>query len=51
MAEQFPVSKVEEAFDEQGVPRDPKLKEKLRPLLDELHWYTEAVVRHRRARD
>ena len=48
MSEKFPVSKVQEAFDDQGVPRDPTLKEKLRPLLDELLWYTEAVVRHRR---
>jgi NAD(P)H-dependent FMN reductase len=46
----LPVSHVEEAFDPDGGVRDPKLAARIGPFLDELVWYTEALVRQR-ARD
>jgi NAD(P)H-dependent FMN reductase len=44
----LPVSRVEEAFDERGDIRDQKLAARIGPFLDELVWYTEALVRQRR---
>ena len=44
----LPVSKVDEAFDELGSLRDPKLAARVRPFLDELVWYTLALA-HQRA--
>jgi NAD(P)H-dependent FMN reductase len=46
----LPVSRVEEAFGEQGELRDPKLADRVGPFLDELIWYTTALA-GRRARD
>jgi NAD(P)H-dependent FMN reductase len=43
----FPVSRVSEVFDEQGEVRDPGLAARLAPFLDELVWYTQAMVRQR----
>jgi NAD(P)H-dependent FMN reductase len=43
----FPVSRVDEGFDEQGGLRDPRLAARLGPFLDELVWYTQALLRHR----
>jgi NAD(P)H-dependent FMN reductase len=40
----LPVSHVQDAFDGQGTPRKPDLPAKLRALLDELIWYTRAMV-------
>jgi NAD(P)H-dependent FMN reductase len=39
----LPVSKVEEAFDEHGGLRDPKLAARMGPFLDEMVWYTQAL--------
>ena len=44
----FPISKVQEVFDADGIPRDPSLEEKLDAFLGELQWYTEAVVNQRK---
>jgi NAD(P)H-dependent FMN reductase len=46
----LPVSRVNEAFDESGGLRDPKLAARAIPFLDELIWYTLALARQR-ARD
>ena len=46
----LPVSRVDEAFDERGGLRDPKLAARLGPFLDELIWYTLALARQRAAR-
>jgi NAD(P)H-dependent FMN reductase len=43
----LPVSRVNEAFDESGGLRDPKLAARLGPFLDELIWYTQALARQR----
>ena len=40
----LPVSHVQDAFDEQGELRRLDLLAKLRTLLDELTWYTRAMV-------
>jgi NAD(P)H-dependent FMN reductase len=40
----LPVSKVGEAFDENGGMRDPKLAARTGPFLDELAWYTRALA-------
>jgi NAD(P)H-dependent FMN reductase len=45
----LPVSHVDEAFDEQGGLRDPKLAERAAPFLDDLIWYTQALARARGA--
>jgi NAD(P)H-dependent FMN reductase len=45
----FPVARVQEAFDEQGEVRDPGVRRRLGPFLDELIWYTRAIVHQRRA--
>lgn len=39
----FPVPKVQDAFDEDGTPRDPKAHERVRKFLDELEWYGYAL--------
>jgi NAD(P)H-dependent FMN reductase len=43
----FPVSRVEEAFDQAGSLRDPKLTARMGAFLDELIWYTQALARQR----
>jgi NAD(P)H-dependent FMN reductase len=43
----FPISRVNESFDEQGGLRDPKLAARLGPFLDELVWYTQSLARPR----
>jgi NAD(P)H-dependent FMN reductase len=43
----LPVSRVDEAFDEQGAPRDSKLADRAGPFLAELVWYTQALARPR----
>jgi NAD(P)H-dependent FMN reductase len=43
----LPVSRVEEAFDEEGGLRDPKLATRMGPFLDELIWYTQALAHQR----
>ena len=39
----LPVSRVEDALDEQGGLRDPKFAAQASTFLDELVWYTEAL--------
>jgi NAD(P)H-dependent FMN reductase len=43
----LPVSHVDEGFGERGSIRDPRLAERLALFLDELIWYTHALVRQR----
>jgi NAD(P)H-dependent FMN reductase len=44
----LPVSRVDEAFDQPGSLRDPKLAARVRPFIDELIWYVRALVSPRR---
>jgi len=39
----FPIPKVQEAFDENGKPTDPKWDKRANRFLDELEWYTRAL--------
>jgi len=39
----FPIPKVQEAFDENGKPLDPKYERRIGGFLDELEWYTRAL--------
>lgn len=48
--ESFPISKVQNVFDESGTPHDVKLTAKLEPFLRELIWYSDALARHREPR-
>lgn len=43
----FPISKVQDQFDEQGALTDPGLITRLGPFLDELEWYTRAMADRR----
>jgi chromate reductase, NAD(P)H dehydrogenase (quinone) len=43
----LPVSRVEEAFDQECGLRDPKLAARTGPFLEELVWYTHALARQR----
>jgi NAD(P)H-dependent FMN reductase len=43
----LPVSRVDEAFDAQGILRDSRLADRLGPFIDEMVWYTQALSRHR----
>jgi len=45
----FPVSRVDDALDEQGGVRDPRLAARLGPFLDELVWYTQTLAHRGRA--
>ena len=44
----FPISKVDELFDEEDRPRDSRLPERLAPFLRDFLWYTEAFARQGR---
>lgn len=39
----FPIPKVQDAFDENGQPSDPKYNRRVGKFLDELEWYTRAL--------
>jgi NAD(P)H-dependent FMN reductase len=39
----FPVPKVQDAFGEDGTPRDPQIRERMQKFLDELEWYGHAL--------
>jgi NAD(P)H-dependent FMN reductase len=39
----FPVPKVQNAFDEDGSPGDPRTQDRVRKFLDELEWYAYAL--------
>lgn len=39
----FAVPRVQEAFDDEGEPQDPKLRERAKKFLDELEWYGHAL--------
>jgi NAD(P)H-dependent FMN reductase len=39
----FPIPKIQEAFDEEGNPRDPELPKKAAKFLNELDWYACAL--------
>jgi NAD(P)H-dependent FMN reductase len=43
----LPVSRVNDAFDEPGTVRDPKLAAGVEPFIDELIWYAEALASER----
>ncbi len=44
----LPVCNVQDAFDEQGIPRDMQFQRRARQYLDELLWFTEALAAQRR---
>jgi NAD(P)H-dependent FMN reductase len=44
----LPISHVDETVDQEGGVRDPKLAARIGPFLDELVWYAEALLEHRR---
>jgi NAD(P)H-dependent FMN reductase len=44
----LPVCKVQDAFDEQGNPRDPQFQQRAKRYLGELLWFTEALAAQRR---
>ena len=39
----FPVPKVQDAFEEDGAPRDPAYPKRIGKFLDELEWYARAL--------
>jgi NAD(P)H-dependent FMN reductase len=44
----FPVPKVQDAFDDDGTPRDPSYPRRIGRFLDELEWYARALQEARR---
>jgi len=40
------VPNVQQAFDAEGNPTDPKLSQQAKAFLDELLWITEAIANH-----
>jgi NAD(P)H-dependent FMN reductase len=44
----FPIPKVQDAFDEDGTPRDPSQLRRIGRFLDELEWYARALQDARR---
>ena len=44
----MPVSRIEEAFDEEGKPLDEKYLKRAAKLIDELEWYAEALKKARK---
>ena len=44
----LPVSNVQDAFDEQGNPRDLQFPRRAKQYLGELLWFTEALAAQRR---
>lgn len=40
------VPNVQQAFDAEGSPTDPKLNQQAKAFLDELLWFTEAIANH-----
>lgn len=40
----LPVSRVQDSFDDDGNPQDPAYEERAKSFLDELLWFTEAIV-------
>jgi NAD(P)H-dependent FMN reductase len=47
--ESFAVSRVQDSFDDQGKPLNPKLESRAKDFLDELLWFTEAVALRKRS--
>jgi NAD(P)H-dependent FMN reductase len=43
----LPVPKVQDAFDEDGTPKDPAMRDRVKKFLEELEWYAEALRTHR----
>jgi NAD(P)H-dependent FMN reductase len=44
----FPIPKVQDAFDDDGTPRDPAYPRRIGRFLDELEWYARALQAARR---
>jgi NAD(P)H-dependent FMN reductase len=44
----FPIPKVQDAFDDDGTPRDPAYPRRIGRFLDELEWYARAMQAARR---
>jgi len=44
----LPISRVQEAFDNDGRPRDLKFQQRARAYFDELLWFTEALAEQRK---
>jgi NAD(P)H-dependent FMN reductase len=45
----FPIPKVQDAFDDDGTPRDPAYPHRIGRFLDELEWYAGAMQAARKA--
>lgn len=45
----LPIAQVQDAFDTEGLPRTPRLVRKVDVFLEEVRWYTEALVQQRSA--
>jgi NAD(P)H-dependent FMN reductase len=45
----LPIPKVQDAFDEQGVPTDPSYHKRAGRFLDELEWYAKALKEARKS--
>jgi NAD(P)H-dependent FMN reductase len=43
----LPVPKVQDAFAEDGTPKDPAMRDRVKKFLDELEWYADALRTHR----
>ena len=44
----FPISKIQDVFDEQGNPKDEKMNKRVKKFLDELEWYSKALKEARK---
>lgn len=47
----LPISSVQDAFDSNGTPRDPKWNKRAKEYFDELLWFTEALSLRKRNED
>ncbi|KKK67487.1 hypothetical protein LCGC14_2953560, partial [marine sediment metagenome] len=44
----FPISKIQDALDENGKPSDEKMNQRIKKFLDELEWYSKALKEARK---
>ena len=39
----FPIARVQDEFEEDGTPTDPKMRDRIRSFFDELEWYARSL--------
>jgi len=44
----FPIPRIRDAFNDNGIPNDPAYNDRIKDFLDELEWYTEAFKNQRK---